>query len=146
MGAPPRSSRAQARSIGCAGRRSIRRRSSARSSIAERGGSFRIGPAGPLEKATLHRRYLEGTPVLETQFVVEGGALRLTDLMPALSEEEKRGAFVPDHELLRRLECTGGAVEVELRCAPRPDFGRCRLEVSAPRRARGALRLGRPSR
>jgi GH15 family glucan-1,4-alpha-glucosidase len=70
------------------------------------------------------RRYVGDTNVLETTFVAAGGTARLIDLMPALSEEQKRGRLVPYRQLLRRLEGIEGELEMEVIYAPRPDYGR----------------------
>src|ERR1700688_4505221 len=50
------------------------------------GGFFAIQPDVPF---TTSRRYLDGTNVLETTFTCDSGAVRLLDLMPVMSEEEK---------------------------------------------------------
>ncbi|CAN5648060.1 hypothetical protein BH24ACI5_BH24ACI5_28900 [soil metagenome] len=54
--------------------------------------------------------------------------------MPVASEEDKGRLLLPDHEILRVAECVRG--EIEMRCAPRPDYGR------RPGRIRHAGRLG----
>jgi GH15 family glucan-1,4-alpha-glucosidase len=84
-----------------------------------RGGRFAVHPLG---SATLSRRYLDKTNVLETTFVTEGGILRLQDLMPLPIE----GGLTPQRELLRILEVVEGAVEVEIIYEPRPDYARAR--------------------
>jgi GH15 family glucan-1,4-alpha-glucosidase len=86
-------------------------------------GRWRIGPASP-GRAT--RRYLGDSPVLVTTFETPGGRLTLTDLMTVGSEAEKRRRLVPEHELLRVVECERGEVEVEIDFVPRPDHGRRR--------------------
>ncbi|RPI55138.1 MAG: glycoside hydrolase family 15 protein [Acidobacteria bacterium] len=86
-----------------------------------RGGRFRIAPADPF---TTRRRYVGETAVLETTFQTEHGVARLTDLMPVASEAEKAGTLGPDHELLRRIECLAGKVDIEVLFDPRPDYGR----------------------
>lgn len=93
----------------------------------DRGGRFAVAPTSPGEA---HRRYLPGTNILETEFVTDSGRLLLTDAMPVASERLRRWTVSPERELLRRLECRAGAVEVEVRYDPRFDFGRrpARLE------------------
>jgi GH15 family glucan-1,4-alpha-glucosidase len=83
-----------------------------------RGGRFEIRPA---RGAPDGRRYLPETNVLETRFRAETGALVLTDAMTLQSE--RPGALAPEHELLREAACTGGQVDVHVRCDPRPGFG-----------------------
>jgi GH15 family glucan-1,4-alpha-glucosidase len=99
----------------------------------ERAGRWRIAPAGAFEA---ERRYVEGTNVLETTFRTASGVLRLTDLMPVTSEEEKRRSFFPDHHILRQLECEGGEVDVEMVFDPRPAY------ALRPTRMRDGGKLG----
>jgi GH15 family glucan-1,4-alpha-glucosidase len=75
-------------------------------------GRWSISPSAPVTKLT--RRYLPGTLILETEFTTEQGTLRLTDFMPV------RG-HTPD--IVRIVECTGGAVEVEFDLVIRFDYG-----------------------
>jgi GH15 family glucan-1,4-alpha-glucosidase len=96
-------------------------------------GVWRVAPAGAFGT---ERRYVPGTNVLETTFRTASGVLRLTDLMPVMSEEEKGRSFAPDHQILRQLECESGEVEVEMRFDPRPGWG------SRAARMREAGRLG----
>jgi len=99
----------------------------------ETAGSWRISPAGP---SRAERRYVDGTNVLETVFTTPSGSLRLTDLMPVTSEDDKKTRLCPDHQILRQIACERGEVEVEMHFAPRPGFG-CR-----PARMRPAGKLG----
>ncbi|HET9985229.1 MAG TPA: glycoside hydrolase family 15 protein [Longimicrobiales bacterium] len=88
---------------------------------AARGGRFQICPAGPF---CASRRYIGESAVLETTFRTGSGVLRLVDFMPAESEPEKRRELRPDHLLVRLVECVQGEVDVEVCCAPRPDYAR----------------------
>ena len=87
----------------------------------ERGGRFVIRPVQPF---TVARQYLEDTNVLETTFTTDTGVLRLVDLMPIGHMGTEGRDLWPDHELLRMLTCQEGHVDVEVTCAPRPDYGR----------------------
>jgi GH15 family glucan-1,4-alpha-glucosidase len=87
---------------------------------ARRGGRFFVRPAGGFQA---RRRYAGDTNVLETTFDADGGVLRLTDAMSVAGEEESRAELLPEHELLRRVECVAGEVEVEVGCDPRPGWG-----------------------
>lgn len=69
------------------------------------------------------RRYLDATNVLETHFHTDTGTVVLTDFMPVASEEEKRHLLVPDHEILRIVECQQGEVELEMVFDPCPGYG-----------------------
>jgi GH15 family glucan-1,4-alpha-glucosidase len=86
-----------------------------------RGGHFSIAPAAA---SRVSRRYVDDTNVLETTFETDGGAVKLVDLMPVLSEEQKRTRLTPFRQLLRRVECLRGEVPVEVVYAPRPDYAR----------------------
>jgi GH15 family glucan-1,4-alpha-glucosidase len=86
-----------------------------------RGGRFVVRPAQPW---TSTRRYVGESAVLETTFRTETGLARLTDLMPVMQEGAKSDELWPDHELLRRLECVEGTMEVEVLFDPRPNYAR----------------------
>lgn len=86
----------------------------------ERGGRFRIGPAS---NGTATRRYLGHTNVLETTFETATGVLVLTDAMPVADEQTKTASLWPDHEVLRRVHCAEGQVEVTVTYEPRPNYG-----------------------
>jgi GH15 family glucan-1,4-alpha-glucosidase len=75
--------------------------------------------------ASILRRYLDDTLVLETAFETATGRLTLTDALGIGPNERghQLGARSP-HVMLRRVECTAGWVEVELEFAPRPDYSR----------------------
>jgi len=87
---------------------------------AEKGGFFAIRPAVAHEA---RRCYLEGTNVIETTFTTESGVARMFDLMPVMTEEEKRKRLSPFRQLLRRVEVVEGEVPIEIVFAPRPDYG-----------------------
>jgi GH15 family glucan-1,4-alpha-glucosidase len=94
---------------------------------AEKGGYFAIRPAIPFESK---RRYLEGTNVIETIFTTASGVLRLLDLMPVMTEEEKGKRLSPFRQLLRRVEVIDGDVPVIVTYEPRPDYGRITPRLS----------------
>jgi alpha,alpha-trehalase len=73
----------------------------------------------------VHRRYLDGTLVLETKCETPTGRLTLTEaLAVGINERDHQLAVNSPHALLRRAECTVGSVELEMEYAPRPDYGR----------------------
>ena len=88
----------------------------------QRGGSFRVAPAGAFR---MTRRYIDATNVLETTFRTDSGVLRVTDVMPVADESKKRRELWPDHEILRRVECVEGEVDVEVHYEPRLHYA-CR--------------------
>jgi GH15 family glucan-1,4-alpha-glucosidase len=92
----------------------------------DKAGSWRLAPVGP---SRVTRRYVDETNVLETRFETDAGTLVVTDLMPVASEEDKHHLLLPDHEILRVGRCVRGEVELELRFAPRPDYGRRRGRI-----------------
>lgn len=98
----------------------------------DRGGCFSIRPEADFRT---ERRYLPNTNVLETTFRTDDGVLRLLDLMPVTSEEQKRRALWPEHQILRIVECVEGRVEVRMLCNPRPRYGQVMPRIED----RGAL-------
>jgi len=101
--------------------------------ILDRGaGHFSVRPRAPFRT---ERRYVDDSNVLETTFRVEGGGvLRLTDCMPLPAEPtgeiESAQELEPEHEVLRRVECLEGEVELEVEFAPRPDYARQRVSFA----------------
>jgi GH15 family glucan-1,4-alpha-glucosidase len=87
-----------------------------------KGGRFRICPVG---RFGVERRYVGDTNVLETTFITDTGRLRLTDLMPVDDFDAYDHQLWPDHSIIRKVECVGGQVEVDILFEPRPDYARC---------------------
>jgi GH15 family glucan-1,4-alpha-glucosidase len=94
-----------------------------------RGGRFVIEPAQEFRSS---RRYLPGTPVLETTLRTASGTVRLTDLMPT---GDVSGHLAPMREILRVVEGIDGELVLNVRFEPRPDYGREKVRI----RSRGAL-------
>jgi len=84
------------------------------------GGHFSIHPSAP---ATLSRRYIPGSNVLETRLTTHRGTLRITDCIPVLLDPKYTTQLQPQRELLRRIECIQGEVEVQIAFRPRPAYG-----------------------
>jgi GH15 family glucan-1,4-alpha-glucosidase len=84
-----------------------------------RGGRWRIAPAQPFRS---QRKYLEGSNVLETVFETETGAIRMLDAMSIASEKEESELFLPEHEIVRLVECIRGEVDLETIFEPRPRY------------------------
>ncbi len=82
----------------------------------ERHGCWLLAPARAERLGT--RRYRAGTLVLETEFEVEEGRVRLIDFMP------QRGDGPP--RVIRIIEGLGGRVPIRMKLALRPDYGTIR--------------------
>ncbi len=78
----------------------------------ERHGSWQIAPVA--EIVDVSRRYLNGTLVLETDFVTSTGVVRLIDFMPPQTSESN---------VFRLIECLEGHAELESRLCLRFDYG-----------------------
>jgi GH15 family glucan-1,4-alpha-glucosidase len=89
-------------------------------------GCWELAPHAPFR---VERRYVDETNVLESRFDTRSGVLVVTDLMPVASEEDKARLMLPDHEILRVAECVEGEVDLEMRVAPRFDYGRRRGRI-----------------
>lgn len=87
----------------------------------EIGGNWKIFPISP---AKIQRKYIEETNVLQTHFSTDSGTILITDFMPVLSEEDKKHALQPEHEIIRRIECQQGEVEIQIDFNPRPNYAR----------------------
>jgi alpha,alpha-trehalase len=81
----------------------------------------------PVGEATVTRRYLDDSLVLETTFEADDGTAVLTDALALRADDHghQLGKDAP-HTLLRRLRCTSGTVEVALEFVPRPEYGLAR--------------------
>jgi GH15 family glucan-1,4-alpha-glucosidase len=95
------------------------------------GGQWCLSPPG-VTRSTRH--YVAESNVLVTELESAEGVVRVTDLMPIFSEADKRHLLVPEHEILRIVECARGEVEIEARFEPKPSYG-CR--AAHLHRARG---------
>jgi GH15 family glucan-1,4-alpha-glucosidase len=98
----------------------------------ERGGYWKLCPVG---KCSAERRYLPESNVIEVCFTTLSGTAVLTDLMPV--RDSTHASMVPEHEIIRRLVCTSGEMEIETVFAPRANYG----EKTPPIRDLGKLGL-----
>jgi GH15 family glucan-1,4-alpha-glucosidase len=92
----------------------------------EKGGYWRISAVEP---ARILRRYLPDSNVLETTFVARNGSAALTDLMPIAPELARQGVLLPDHEILRRLECIEGEIQADVQFVPRANYGQKKVAI-----------------
>jgi len=90
----------------------------------ERGGHCSIVPTakGPWD---YERAYLEDTLVLETTLLGTGGEAKVIDCF-LMAEGDDPGDRADDRRILRVIEGMRGSIEVEVRIAPRFDYGQVR--------------------
>jgi GH15 family glucan-1,4-alpha-glucosidase len=92
----------------------------------DRGGHWRISPTG---EATIERQYAPDSNVLESHFSTQSGSVILTDLMPGSFSSFHRKELVPDHEIIRRVRCTSGELEIEIEFSPMADYGKKKVQI-----------------
>jgi GH15 family glucan-1,4-alpha-glucosidase len=86
----------------------------------QHGGNFAVRVAG----ASVARRYLPGTNVLETTWTGPEGELEVTDCMPVAPFDPGRPAEVRARSsVLRRVVCRSGTVTAQVRVTPRFEYG-----------------------
>jgi len=83
----------------------------------ERGGCFRIHPAGT--DYTTKQVYLPDTAVLVTRFFTEAGVGQVVAFMPPAG-----GKATDNHRLVRLVQCVRGRMSFQVELAPRFDYGR----------------------
>jgi GH15 family glucan-1,4-alpha-glucosidase len=83
----------------------------------ERGGRFRIRPAGADYSAK--QMYFPDTAVLVTRFFTENGVGEVVDFMPPAGT-----TATDNHRLVRMIHCVRGAMTFEIELSPRFDYGR----------------------
>ena len=104
------------------------------------GGAWSISCA---TRPEVTRHYIPDTNVVETHFAGPNGVAVLTDFMPVATEEQKRETLWPEHELIRRAECTMGQVTLRVRFDPRPDYGRSDAAIKSTRNLGWRMQFGR---
>ena len=104
------------------------------------GGHCAVRPCGLRET---RRRYLPGTPVLETTFRTEMGVATLTDLFASAPGARKEAELWPFRWLIRRVQGVEGQVILDVEVAPRDVFGTGRWKLRHDGRALVARRGGR---
>ena len=83
----------------------------------ERGGHFRIHPAGI--DYTTKQTYFPDTAVLVTRFFTEAGVGQVVDFMPPAGD-----TATDTHRLVRMMQCVRGRMTFDIDVAPRFDYGR----------------------
>jgi GH15 family glucan-1,4-alpha-glucosidase len=89
-------------------------------------GAWELRPTGNWRSS---QAYVPETNLLITNFEQAGARVTVTDLMPVCTEKEARRMLVPEHELLRVVECQQGEAELSLSVRFAPGFGTQRLRV-----------------
>ena len=100
----------------------------------KQGGFWRISPVG---NATIKRQYVQDSNVLETHFTNDSGTAVLTDLMTGASHILRQSSLIPDHEIIRRITCVAGEMNLQIEFSPMSDYGKSKVEI----RQCGALGL-----
>jgi GH15 family glucan-1,4-alpha-glucosidase len=77
-------------------------------------GAWSLRPTGPIRET--RQRYRDETLILETEFVCDGGAVRITDFMPVGASEERC-------DVVRLIEGLEGEVTLEMRLDVRFGYG-----------------------
>jgi GH15 family glucan-1,4-alpha-glucosidase len=103
------------------------------------GGRFRVRAVGAPEGRS---QYMDHTNVLETIFSTGDGRLVLTDFMPLEGDIDGTVERAPAPEIHRFLHAEGGALEVEVEWAPRPDYARGEVRLEAVRDGFEAVAAG----
>src|SRR5215204_5684450 len=83
----------------------------------ERGGHFRIHPAGI--DYTTKQMYFPDTAVLVTRFFTDSGVGQVVDFMPPSGD-----TATDTHRLVRMVQCVRGRMSFDVDIAPRFDYGR----------------------
>jgi len=106
----------------------------------EIGGHWLLHPSNIL---TTTRRYIENTNVLETRFTTAHGECTLIDCMCLSANRHEATPGLADHEILRRVECTSGEIELICDLQPRPNYARSDIRLRSRGKLGIELELGR---
>ncbi len=85
----------------------------------DRGGHFFVRPRG--SGWVSKQFYWPETNILVTRFLHKDGSVEITDFMPILPETEGSPSV---HQIIRKVTCIRGRVELEMECRPAFDYGR----------------------
>ena len=86
----------------------------------EKGGRFKIAPAGEAGDVTCKQMYWPDTNVLVTRFLSPGGVGEITDYMPVGAAADGHGY----HRLIRRVKVVRGEMAFRMECFPAFDYAR----------------------
>lgn len=90
----------------------------------EKGGRFSVSPAAVFESS---HRYIEGTNILETEFIVDGSKATLTDFMPLKGWD--RDNDISHQAIYRKVRVDKGRIEFEIEFSPAFDYARSNTEL-----------------
>jgi GH15 family glucan-1,4-alpha-glucosidase len=84
----------------------------------DRGGSWDLAPVDGGVRT--HQTYLPESNILNTRFLADEGMVEVHDFMPVVRAHDD------DHRqrIVRRVQCVRGDLQVRMRLAARPDYGR----------------------
>jgi GH15 family glucan-1,4-alpha-glucosidase len=82
-----------------------------------------------LDRRSSSRRYLPGTPVLETTITTDHGIASVMDCFAAIPTARKSAELWPFRWLCRRITGIEGTVSFDVEVAPRDSFGRGRWDL-----------------
>ena len=92
----------------------------------ERGGHWRISPVG---ETSVRRQYVPYSNILESHFSTSSGSAVLTDVMTSGFNRFHLKELVPDHEIIRRVMCLAGEIELEIDFTPRAGYGQSAVHI-----------------
>jgi len=84
----------------------------------ERGGSWDLAPVDGGVRT--HQTYLPDSNILNTRFLADQGMVEVHDFMPLVKGHDDAHR----QRLVRRVQCVRGDLQVRMRLAARPDYGR----------------------
>lgn len=83
------------------------------------GGYFVVQPRGPYQS---RQYYVDETAILVTEFQTDEGVVRISDFMPALTEDQKKRFPVPFRMIVRRVQGVSGRVPLRVQLKARPEY------------------------
>jgi GH15 family glucan-1,4-alpha-glucosidase len=96
----------------------------------------------PTDILTTTRRYLDRTNVLETRFISAKGECTLSDSMSLSANRHEATPGLADHEILRRVECTRGTIDLICDLQPRPNYAKAPIRLCSRGKLGIELELG----
>jgi GH15 family glucan-1,4-alpha-glucosidase len=104
------------------------------------GGHWSLHPTNVL---SCSRHYIDRTNVLENTFISATGECVLTDCMCLSANRHEATPGLADHEILRKVECTRGEIELISDFQPRPGYATSDIHLRLRGKLGIELELGR---